>query len=51
MERSAYYSFLLGMREHGYVEGRDFVVEWRFAEGKYERFPGFAAEFRSCELT
>src|SRR5258707_3838051 len=32
------------MRELGYVEGRDFVMEYRFAEGQYERFPDFAAE-------
>ena len=37
-------AFLQGMRELGMVEGRDFVVEWRFAEGKYERLPGLAAE-------
>lgn len=43
-ETSAYGSFLQGMRALGYVEGRDFVVEWRFAEGKYDRFADFAAE-------
>ena len=32
------------MRELGYVEGADFTVEWRFAEGRYERFELFAAE-------
>jgi putative ABC transport system substrate-binding protein len=31
-----------GMRELGYVEGKDFVVEWRFAEGRYERFAELA---------
>src|SRR5262249_56231177 len=36
---------LQGMRELGYVEGRDFVIEWRFADGRYELFPDFAAEF------
>lgn len=36
--------FLLGMRELGYQEGRDFVVEWRFAEGNYGRFPELADE-------
>jgi ABC-type uncharacterized transport system substrate-binding protein len=38
-------AFLQGMRELGYVEGRDFVMESRFADGKYERYPEFAAEF------
>src|SRR5262249_33761469 len=28
--------FLRGMRELGYVEGRDFVMEWRFAETRPE---------------
>ena len=41
---SNYEGFLQGMRELGYVEGRDFGMEYRFAEGKYERFPDFAAE-------
>ena len=33
-----------GMRELGYVEGRDFVIEWRTALGNYDRFPAIAAE-------
>jgi len=33
------------LREHGYVEGRNLVVEWRFSEGRDERFADFAAEF------
>jgi putative ABC transport system substrate-binding protein len=37
-------AFLQGMRELGYVEGRDFVMESRFANDKYERFPELAAE-------
>ncbi len=32
------------MRELGYVEGRNFSIEWRFADGKYERLPGLASE-------
>lgn len=37
-------AFLKGMRDLGYVEGRNLVVEWRFADGKSERLPGMAAE-------
>src|SRR5437879_2878614 len=37
-------ALLQGMLELGYVEGRDFVIEARFADGEYERFPAFAAE-------
>lgn len=36
--------FPQGMRELGYAEGKDFTIEWRFADGIYERFPGIAAE-------
>jgi putative ABC transport system substrate-binding protein len=32
------------MRDHGRLEGRDYVLEWRCADGKYDRLPGFAAE-------
>jgi len=37
-------AFLKGMRELGYIEDKNLVVEWRFAEGKFERLPGLAAE-------
>src|SRR5919199_4799334 len=33
-----------GMRDLGYVEGRDFTLETRFAEGQVERSPELAAE-------
>src|SRR5262245_1375886 len=39
-----YDAFLQGMRELGYAEGRDFILEARFAGGRYERFPDLAAE-------
>ena len=39
-----YDAFVQGMRELGYVEGKNLVIEWRFADGKYERLPGLAAE-------
>ncbi|MBS0338997.1 MAG: ABC transporter substrate-binding protein [Proteobacteria bacterium] len=45
LESSVHGAFLLGMRELHYVEGRDFVVEWRYAEGNYERLADFVAEF------
>ena len=37
-------AFLQGMSELGYVEGKNVVVEWRFADGAYERLPYLAAE-------
>src|SRR6266571_2274591 len=37
-------AFLEGMRALGYVEGQNLVMEYRYAEGQYERFPDLAAE-------
>ena len=37
-------AFLQGMREHGLVLERDFIVEERFAEGELARLPVLAAE-------
>ena len=39
-----YAAFVQGMRELGYIEGKDFVIEWRSVEGRYERIPEIAAE-------
>jgi putative tryptophan/tyrosine transport system substrate-binding protein len=37
-------AFLEGMRALGYVEGQNLVMEYRAAEGQYERLPALAAE-------
>ncbi len=39
-----YQAFLEGMRELGHVEGKTFIVEARFADGKTEALPGLAAD-------
>jgi putative tryptophan/tyrosine transport system substrate-binding protein len=36
--------FREGLHELGYQEGRNIVIEYRWAEGKYERFPALVAE-------
>jgi putative ABC transport system substrate-binding protein len=37
-------AFQQGLREQGYVEGRNVAFEHRYARGKYELFPDLAAE-------
>jgi ABC-type uncharacterized transport system substrate-binding protein len=43
-------AFLQGLRDLGYVEGRNLVIEYRFAEGKLERFPALAAELVALKV-
>ena len=40
----------VGLDELGYQEGKDFLIEYRFAEGAAERFPGLAAELVSLPV-
>jgi putative ABC transport system substrate-binding protein len=37
-------AFLKGLNERGFVEGRNLVIEYRWAEGHYERLPALIAD-------
>jgi len=37
-------AFRAGLRDLGYVEDKNIVIEFRFAEGQYDRLPALAAE-------
>src|SRR5215471_19838198 len=37
-------AFRQGLHELGYIEGQSIAVEYRFASGQTERYPGLAAE-------
>jgi len=39
-----YDAFVRGLRELGYVEGRNLLIEWRFADGNYALLPALATE-------
>ena len=37
-------AFKAGMRELGYVDGKNIILEFRYAQGKFDRLPGLASE-------
>jgi putative tryptophan/tyrosine transport system substrate-binding protein len=43
-------AFRQGLRDLGYIQGRNIVIEIRDAEGKYERLPALAAELVALKV-
>lgn len=43
-------AFRDGLRELGYEQGRNIVIEYRWAEGDYERFPALVAELIAAQV-
>ena len=43
-------AFRQGLREYGYVEGRNIVIEPRFADGKLDRLPELATELVALKV-
>ena len=50
LEANVVGSFCDGLRELGYQEGRNIVIEYRWADGNYARFPALVAELIAAKV-
>src|SRR5215475_13788117 len=51
IEQSSLAAFQQGLRELGYLEGQNIVIEQRYAEGTFDRLPALAAELVDIIIT
>lgn len=43
-ENDTYKAFRLGLRERGWIEGQNLILDFRWADNRYDRLPALAAE-------
>jgi putative tryptophan/tyrosine transport system substrate-binding protein len=43
-------AFVAGLRQLGYVEGQNIAIEWRLAEGRFDRLPALAVELAQLKV-
>jgi putative tryptophan/tyrosine transport system substrate-binding protein len=50
LEKDLVEAFRQGLRDFGYLEGEDIIIEYRWAEGRYDRFPSLLAELVALKV-
>src|SRR6266851_6991116 len=50
MRSAAYDGFLQGMDALGYVAGKDYLIEWRFADGRFLRILELVGDFAKLNI-